>query len=144
MRGQSVRISDIDTPETYQAQCTHEAELGQRATRRLLALLNMGPFTMERRGFRDSDQYSRRLRVIVRDGRSLGGILVSEGLAKNGRGNANPGAQPDGPDRSRFAGKFRSSCPPLHKEQRRLSCTARSGRPILSLFRHAIGQGGDV
>jgi micrococcal nuclease len=90
VRGQAVRISDIDTPETRQPQCIYEAELGARASRRLLALLNTGPFTLERHGVRDADQYGRKLRVVVRDGRSLGGTLVSEGLAREWTGQREP------------------------------------------------------
>jgi micrococcal nuclease len=44
--------------------------------------MNEGPFEFARSGPRDEDRYGRKLRVLVRDGRSLGDILVAEGLAR--------------------------------------------------------------
>jgi micrococcal nuclease len=35
-----------------------------------------------RSGLRDEDRYGRKLRTIERDGRSLGDVLVAEGLAR--------------------------------------------------------------
>lgn len=84
-RGEKIRIADINTPETSRPSCTSEAELGARATQRLLALLNQGPFSLERDG-RDTDRYGRLLRVITRDGTSLGETLVEEGLAEQWQG----------------------------------------------------------
>lgn len=88
--GQAIRIADIDTPETHPPRCDHEAELGDRATRRLLELLNDGPLTLVPSGDRDEDRYGRKLRVVVRDGRSLGDVLVSEGLARTWTGQRAP------------------------------------------------------
>ena len=68
---QSIRIADIDTPETRGARCAYEATLGDRATHRLHALLNAGPFQLQA-GARDADRYGRKLRTVMRDGRSLG------------------------------------------------------------------------
>ena len=79
--GQSIRIADIDTPETRNFSCAAEQALGDRATRRMSALLNAGPFELQPYA-RDTDQYGRKLRVVTRDGRSLGQILVAEGLAR--------------------------------------------------------------
>src|SRR3546814_5603600 len=79
---QAIRIADIDTPETHPPRCDYEAELGDRATRRLLELLNDGPLALTPTGSRDDDRYGRKLRVVVRDGRSLGDVIVSEGLAR--------------------------------------------------------------
>jgi endonuclease YncB( thermonuclease family) len=45
------------------------------------ALLNAGPFEVLYTGGRNTDPYGRKLRVLERDGKSLGSILVSEGLA---------------------------------------------------------------
>ena len=80
--GAKIRLADINTPETGRPQCRAEAELGERATRRLMQLLNEGGFTMEPRGNRDTDRYGRLLRVAMRDGESLGDVLVREGLAR--------------------------------------------------------------
>jgi len=79
--GIKIRLEDIDTPETFEPRCAAEAALGQRATRRLLELMNTGPFEVGG-GARDEDIYGRKLRVILRDGRSLGEMLVAEGLAR--------------------------------------------------------------
>jgi len=80
--GLKIRLEDIDAPETYQHKCSSELALGQRAANRLLQLVNAGPFEVVRRGSRDEDIYGRKLRVIERDGRSFGDILVAEGLAR--------------------------------------------------------------
>lgn len=87
--GTKVRVADIDAPETHPPRCVREAELGDRATRRLAELMNAGPFEM-RRIDRDKDRYGRRLRVLVRDGRSLGDMLVAEGLARTWEGRRRP------------------------------------------------------
>lgn len=86
---QSVRIADIDAPETHPSRCSYEAALGERATHRLRELLNIGPVTLEGIG-RDVDRYGRQLRIVRRDGKSLGAILVSEGLARKWTGRRQP------------------------------------------------------
>jgi endonuclease YncB( thermonuclease family) len=80
--GVRIRLADIDAPEVFSPQCASEAVLGRRATERLLELINAGPFEVVQRGRRDEDRYGRKLRVIARDGRSLGATLVAEGLAR--------------------------------------------------------------
>ncbi len=86
----SIRIADIDTPETHPPRCPLEARLGRQATLRLQALLNAEPF--ELRGIsRDQDRYGRKLRLIMRDGRSLGMVLVAEGLARRYHGQRRKG-----------------------------------------------------
>jgi endonuclease YncB( thermonuclease family) len=86
---QSIRISDIDTPETNPPRCAEEARLGEAATHQLRSLLNAGPFEL-RAGMRDDDRYGRKLRTVVRNGRSLGDMLVEEGLAREWRGRREP------------------------------------------------------
>jgi endonuclease YncB( thermonuclease family) len=88
--GTKIRIADIDTPEVGEPKCSSEAALGARATKRLLQLVNAGPFEMQPWAGRDEDKYGRKLRVFVRDGRSLGDILVSEGLARTWSGRREP------------------------------------------------------
>ena len=78
-QGQKIRIADIDTPETHPPRCAEEARLGEAATERLHGLLNAGPFSLA--GGED-DRYGRALRTVTRDGASLGGVLVGEGLAR--------------------------------------------------------------
>ena len=84
-RGDKIRIADINTPEVSEPDCVREARLGARATGRLHALLNAGPFTLEAVD-RDSDAYGRLLRTVTRGGESLGATLVGEGLAEEWQG----------------------------------------------------------
>lgn len=88
-RGDKYRISDIDTPETHGPRCAAEGELGARATRRLQALMNGGPFSLAVEG-RDTDRYGRALRVVTRGGQSIGEQLVAEGLARRWDGSRHP------------------------------------------------------
>ena len=85
LQGDKVRIADINAPETHSAGCPAEQALGDRATRRLISLLNVGPFSVDTEG-RATDRYGRLLRVVRRGGRSLGAQLVNEGLAEPWRG----------------------------------------------------------
>ena len=85
LNGEKVRIADINAPETHEARCAEEQALGDKATRRLINLLNAGPFELVTEG-RATDRYGRALRVIRRGGQSLGGELVREGLAEPWRG----------------------------------------------------------
>ncbi len=88
--GQKIRIADIDTPEVSEPKCSSELALGNHATDRMLELINEGPFELRGWPGRDTDRYGRKLRVLVRDGRSLGDILVSEGLARTWSGRREP------------------------------------------------------
>jgi micrococcal nuclease len=88
-QGEKYRIADIDTPETHPPRCSSEAELGARATDRLRVLLNDGPFQLEAVD-RDTDRYGRKLRVVMRNGESLGAALVQEGLAREWTGHRAP------------------------------------------------------
>lgn len=82
-RGAKIRIADLDTPEVSKPGCAREAAMGRRATARLQALLNAGPFTLEPNPSGDSeDRYGRSLMVVTRGGESLGAMLVAEGLAE--------------------------------------------------------------
>ena len=87
--GQKIRVADIDAPETHPPRCPAEAALGERATRRLHQLVNAGPLTVATLD-RDSDRYGRKLRVLTRDGQSLGDVLVREGLARTWSGRREP------------------------------------------------------
>jgi len=84
-RGDKIRLADINTPEISQPACAGEATLGAQARDRLTALLNAGAFSLEAEG-RDVDRYGRLLRVVTRDGTSLGDLLVAEGLAEEWQG----------------------------------------------------------
>ena len=88
--GEKIRIADIDTPETRGARCAYEARLGQRATRRLEALLSAGSFEIRSIEGRDEDRFGRKLRILTRNGRSIGDTLVAEGLARTWTGRREP------------------------------------------------------
>ena len=82
-RGAKIRIADLDTPEVFSPGCAREAAIGRRATERLRALLNAGPFSLEPNPEgRSRDKYGRSLMLVTRGGESLGAVLVSEGLAE--------------------------------------------------------------
>jgi hypothetical protein len=87
-RGNKIRIADINTPELSSPDCAREAALAEKATSRLTALLNEGPFTIRKQGFlaEDEDRYGRLLRVLSRDGESVGEVLVREGYAEKWKG----------------------------------------------------------
>jgi endonuclease YncB( thermonuclease family) len=88
--GVRVRIADIDTPEVN-GRCAYETGLAARATGRLDALLAAGPFELHPSpDGRDEDRYGRKLRIVTRDGRSLGDMLVAEGLARTWSGRREP------------------------------------------------------
>jgi micrococcal nuclease len=87
--GRTIRIADIDTPEVHDYACVTEKQRGEAATRRLVSLLNAGPFTLAPYE-RNTDQYGRLLRIVTRDGKSLGRVLVEEGHARSWDGARRP------------------------------------------------------
>lgn len=89
LKGEKIRLSDIDAPEISEPKCASERALGERAKHRLTALLNMGPFGLKR-GVRDEDRFGRKLRTVYRNGESLGSLLVTEGLAREWSGRREP------------------------------------------------------
>jgi micrococcal nuclease len=85
-----IRIADIDTPE-LRGECDLERRLAARATARMRMLLDAGPFELRPNpDGRDEDRYGRKLRIVTRDGRSLGAMLVAEGLARPWTGQRQP------------------------------------------------------
>lgn len=87
--GSRIRIADIDTPEV-DGRCAYEEQLAGKATERMAELLHAGPFELEPIPGRDEDRYGRKLRIVTRDGRSLGDQLVAEGLARTWTGRREP------------------------------------------------------
>jgi endonuclease YncB( thermonuclease family) len=77
-----ITLADITAPATDKAACQQERDRGFAAKVRLRDLLNAGKFDIEVLKGRPLAAGSSELRVVTRDGRSLGSILVSEGLAK--------------------------------------------------------------
>jgi endonuclease YncB( thermonuclease family) len=89
IQGEKVRVADIDAPETHDYRCAEEKALGDRATQRLIQLVNSGPVTLQPIN-RDEDVYGRKLRVVMVNGTSVGDMLVSEGLARYYEGGRKP------------------------------------------------------
>lgn len=81
--GERVRLSNVDTPE-MRCRCEIECTLARRATETTRRLTRDGVF-LQRRPNRD--RYNRTLaEVFLPDGRELGGILISRGLARSYHG----------------------------------------------------------
>lgn len=83
--GEKVRIADIDTPE-LNGQCASETRLAIAARNRLADLLD-APYRVHRQG---EDRYGRTLAIVTVNGRSVGDVLVSEGLARTWSGRREP------------------------------------------------------
>ena len=88
--GVKIRLADIDAPEISTPKCFYERDLGQKARRRLLELLNAAPITIVPTRGPNADRYRRKLRVILQNGRSVGDILVAGGLARRWDGARRP------------------------------------------------------
>ncbi|KQY43542.1 MULTISPECIES: thermonuclease family protein [Rhizobium/Agrobacterium group] len=85
-RAEKIRIADIDTPELSPPRCERERERGLAAKQRLLEILNSGPLSFKATA-RDEDRFGRKLRIVYRERRSVGDILVAEGLARKWEGS---------------------------------------------------------
>ena len=73
-------VSGYDTPETRNAECQQELELGRAATARMRQLLATPGLRIYDSGERD--RYGRPLVwAVLQNGRSLGNVLVTEGFA---------------------------------------------------------------
>lgn len=91
LEGVKIRIVDFNAPKVSQPQCAREREFGHKATRRLVDLLDQGPFELvPAPDGRDEDRYGRNLRIVQRDGHSIGDTLIAEGLAYSWRGQREP------------------------------------------------------
>ena len=82
-----IRVIGIDAPETHSARCRNEAERGERATVKLQALLNQGPFEMTGWWHNRRDRYGRELMSITRprpDGtkQSIAAEMRDSGMAR--------------------------------------------------------------
>ena len=84
--GLRVRLADIDAPELFSPKCDAERDLAERAKLRLAELTD-GPVLLSGT---DVDLYGRQLRIVMRDGESVGAMLVAEGLARNWDGARHP------------------------------------------------------
>ena len=85
----TVRLVGFNTPETRRAQCEAERELGATATRRVRDLVRAGNLDFEFVACACSSgtegtlscNYGRRCGTLKANGRDVGEILISEGLA---------------------------------------------------------------
>ncbi|PXW51592.1 thermonuclease family protein [Chelatococcus asaccharovorans] len=84
-----MRLVGFNTPETTNARCAQERELGRRATERLSELVTSGKVTIERVACScrpgtegtEACNYGRSCGTLRVDGRDVGPILIAEGLA---------------------------------------------------------------
>ena len=79
-RGVKIRVAGINAPQVDRPGCEQERQLGVRAKVRLLKLLNEGPIGIDAGAAGRNGEAN--MRTVRRDGRSLGNILISEGLAQ--------------------------------------------------------------
>ena len=81
-RKTKIVLADITAPKTDGAGCQQERDRGFAAKVRLKDLLSSGRFDLETLRVQAAGSSPGVMRVATRNGRSLGSILVSEGLAK--------------------------------------------------------------
>ena len=87
--GKGMRLVGFNTPETIEPRCAEERALGQQAKARLRQLVSKGRLSLERiqcsckPGTQGTNacNYGRSCGVVRVDGRDVGDILISEGLA---------------------------------------------------------------
>jgi len=87
--GNGTRLVGFNTPEKFSPQCSREEQLGHRATARLKEIVSTSTIVLTkvacscRPGTHGTKQcnYGRSCAILKADGRSVGDILISEGLA---------------------------------------------------------------
>lgn len=77
---QQIRLADVSAPRTESAACPQERSKGFAAKVRLRDLLNAGPFELIDWPNKNEDGAGRQLRVVMRNGSSVGQQLVKEGV----------------------------------------------------------------
>ncbi|MGN7773215.1 thermonuclease family protein [Phyllobacterium sp. 22552] len=85
LNGETIRIANIDAPETRQAKCDAEYKQGLEAKFVLSALLKAGDFTVQRgdpKSGRLIDKYGRTLATIFANGKDVGRLLVKMRLVR--------------------------------------------------------------
>lgn len=81
-QSEAVRIFNVDAPE-IEGRCAHESCLALQSKQRLAELLQGRRVEILRQG---TDRYGRTLAAVRVEGRDVGDILVSEGLARTWTG----------------------------------------------------------
>jgi endonuclease YncB( thermonuclease family) len=82
LKGERIRLTGYDTPETKYADCSVEKALGDKATARLRALIS-GAARIELAKAEHLDKYGRGLGQLYLDGEDAGEILIREDLARS-------------------------------------------------------------
>ena len=93
LNGETVRIANIDTPETDRAKCPEERAMGEAATVALTELLGRGAITLQRgdpKSGRKIDRYGRTLGLVFVDGHDVGELLITMGHARRWTGKRRP------------------------------------------------------
>ena len=92
--GEHIRLANIDTPEIGRAKCDDELRRGLMAKTRLRQIIGEGTLEIARgdKG-RMTDRYGRSLGRVLIDGRDVGEVLISEGLARRWDGRRHPWCQ---------------------------------------------------
>lgn len=82
LEGRKYRLAGYDTPEPYTNICggQREVQLARRATARFIELWNTTEIDIYDAGGRG--RYGRELVNVTSNGHDIGGILISEGLAR--------------------------------------------------------------
>lgn len=91
--GETVRIANIDTPETTKAKCPEERAKGEAASLALADLLGRGAVTLQRgdpKSKRKTDRYGRTLGLVFVDGHDVGELLIAMGHARRWTGKRRP------------------------------------------------------
>lgn len=84
------RIANIDTPEAGpRAHCPAERDAARRATQTVRTLLRAAQ-QVETRPVGRTDRYGRTVAFVLVDGRDLGQLLITQGLARPWRGRREP------------------------------------------------------
>lgn len=89
-RKQQIRLADVSAPRTENAACPQERSKGFAAKVRLRDLLNAGAFELTDWPNKNEDASGRQLRVVMRNGSSLGQQLVREGVVHRATEASNP------------------------------------------------------
>jgi endonuclease YncB( thermonuclease family) len=91
-RGDTIRIADMDAPETRDAKCPSKRALGERAKHRLAELLGVAPFTLTSYDSRDRDRYARALGWCTRTDNPWEGCWSPRALRGAGKALGGHGA----------------------------------------------------